>query len=152
MNEEYYCDDDYDQEYAEGYSAYKYDNEDYESGYEDAPEHAEEEYVDDRVDDDDCGVYHKESVQERHKETPQTSDIAPHHILLGSIVAALGQAALKKSAIEHRQQQARQSTQHVAPQSPYATEWDKKIEGHIMNGCAAIVATAIIIFFVWLFI
>ena len=151
MKEEYYCDD-YDQEYAEGYSAYKYDNEDYESGYEDAPEYAEEEYVDDRVDDDDCGVYYKESFQERHKETPQTSDIAPHHILLGSIVAALGNAALKKSATMHLQQQARQSTQHVAPQSPYATEWDKKIEGHIMNGCAAIVATAIIIFFVWLFI
>ena len=152
MNEEYYCDDDYDQEYAEGYSAYKYDNEDYESGYEDAPEYAEGEDEDDCVDDADCGVYHKESVQERHKETPQTSDIAPHHILLGSIVAALGHAALKKSATKHRQQQARQSTQHVAPQSTYATEWDKKIEGHIMNGCAAIVATAIIIFFVWLFI
>ena len=148
MNEEYYCDDDYDQEYAEGYSAYKYDNEDYESGYEDAPEYAEEEDVDDA----DCGVYHKESVQERHKETPQTSDIAPHHILLGSIVAALGDAALKKSATKHRQQQARQRPQHAAPQSPYATEWDKKIEGRIMNGCAAIVATAIIIFFVWLFI
>ena len=156
MNEEFYCDDDYDQEYAEGYSAYKYDNEDYESGYEDAPEYAEEEhvddYMDDRVDDADCDVYHEESVQERHKETPQTSDIAPHHILLGSIVAALGNAALKKSATKHRQQQARQRPQHVAPQSPYATEWDKKIEGHIMNGCAAIVATAIIIFFVWLFI
>ena len=152
MNEEYYCDDDYDQVYAEGYSAYKYDNEDYESGYEDDPEYAEEEDVDDCVDDDDCGVYHEESVQERHKETPQTSDIAPHHILLGSIVAALGNAALKKSATKHRQQQARQSTQQVAPQSPYATEWDKKIEGRIMNGCAAIVATAIIIFFVWLFI
>ena len=156
MNEEYYCDDDYDQEYAEGYSAYKYDNEDYESGYEDAPEYAEEEdvddCVDDREDDADCDVYHEEPVQKRHKETPQTSDIAPHHILLGSIVAALGQAALKKSAIEHRQQQARQRPQHAAPQSPYATEWDKKIEGHIMNGCAAIVATAIIIFFVWLFI
>ena len=156
MNEEYYCDDDYDQEYAEGYSAYKYDNEDYESGYEDGPEYAEEEhvddYMDDRVDDANCGVYHKESVQERHKETPQTSDIAPHHILLGSIVAALGNAALKKSATKHRQQQARQRPQHAAPQSPYATEWDKKIEGHIMNGCAAIVATAIIIFFVWLFI
>lgn len=152
MNEEYYCDDDYDQEYAEGYSAYKYDNEDYESGYEDEPEYAEEEDVDDREDNADCGVYHKESVQERHKETPQTSDIAPHHILLGSIVAALGHAALKKSGTRHRQQQARQSTQHVAPQSPYATEWDKKVEGHIMNGCAAIVATATIIFFVWLFI
>ena len=152
MNEEFYCDDDYDQEYAEGYSAYKYDNEDYESGYEDAPEYAEEGYVDDCVDDDDCDVYHKEPVQKLHKETPQTSDIAPHHILLGSIVAALGHAALKKSATKHLQQQARQSTQHVAPQSPYATEWDKKIDGHIMNGCAAIVATAIIIFFVWLFI
>ena len=35
MNEDYYSDDDYDQEYAEGYSAYKYDDEDYESGYED---------------------------------------------------------------------------------------------------------------------
>ena len=151
MKEDYYCDD-YDQEYAEGYSAYKYDNEDYESGYEDDPEYAEEEYVDDRVDDDDCDVYHEEPVQERHKETPQTSDIAPHHILLGSIVAALGGAALKKSATKHLQQQARQSTQHVAPQSTYSTEWDKKIEGRIMNGCAAIVATATIIFFVWLFI
>ena len=151
MKEDYYCDD-YDQEYAEGYSAYKYDNEDYESGYEDDPEYAEEEYVDDRVDDDDCDVYHEEPVQERHKETPQTSDIAPHHILLGSLVAALGDAALKKSATKHLQQQARQSTQHVAPQSTYSTEWDKKIEGRIMNGCAAIVATATIIFFVWLFI
>ena len=155
MNEEFYRDD-YDQEYAEGYSAYKYDNEDYESGYEDAPEYAEgedvDEYMDDRVDDDDCDVYHEESVHERHKETPQTSDIAAHLILLGSIVAALGNAALKKSATKHRQQQARQRPHHVAPQSPYATEWDKKIEGHIMNGCAAIVATDIIIFFVWLFI
>ena len=29
MSDNYYSDDDYDQEYAEGYSAYKYDNEDY---------------------------------------------------------------------------------------------------------------------------
>ena len=160
MNEEYYSDDDYDQEYAEGYAAYKYDNEDYvseyEDGYEDDPEYAAEEYVedyiDDCVDDADYDVSHEEPVQNLQKETSHASDIAPHHILLGSIVAALGQAALKKSAIEHRQQQARQRPQHAAPQSPYATEWDKKIEGHIMNGCAAIVATAIIIFFVWLFI
>ena len=156
MNEEYYCDDDYDQEYAEGYSVYKYDNEDYDSGYEDGPEYAEEEYVDDCVDDcvddADCDVYYEEPVQERHKETPQTSDIAPHHIMLGVAGAALGHAALKKSATKHRQQQAPQSTQHAAPQSTYATEWDKKIEGRIMNGCAAIVAAATIIFFVWLFI
>ena len=33
MNEDDYSDDDYDQEYAEGYSAYKYDDEDYDSGY-----------------------------------------------------------------------------------------------------------------------
>ena len=54
MNEEHYSDDDYDQEYAEGYSAYKYDNEDYDSeyedGYEDDPEYAEEEYVEDYID------------------------------------------------------------------------------------------------------
>ena len=121
MNEEYYSDDDYDQEYAEGYAAYKYDNEDYDFGDEDDPEYAEEEYIDeyidDCVDDADCGVHHKESVQERHKETPQTSDIAPHHILLGSIVAALGHAALKKSGTRHRQQQARQRPQHVAPKA-----------------------------------
>ena len=55
MKEDYYCDD-YDQEYAEGYSAYKYDNEDYESGYEDDPEYAGEEDVDDRVDDAACHV------------------------------------------------------------------------------------------------
>lgn len=51
MSEEYYSDDDYDQEYAEGYSAYKYDNEDYDLGYEDGYadgyEDVEEEYVDD---------------------------------------------------------------------------------------------------------
>lgn len=152
MNEEYYCDDDYDQEYAEGYSVYKYDNEDYDSGYEDGPEYAEEEYVDDCVDDADCDVYYEEPVQERHKETPQTSDIAPHHIMLGAAGAALGHAALKKSATKHRQQQAPKSTQHAAPQSTYATEWDKKMDGYIMNCCAVIVATATIIFFVWLFI
>ena len=148
MNEEYYCDDDYDQEYAEGYSAYKYDNEDYESGYEDAPEYAEEEDVDDA----DCGVYHKESVQERHKETPQTSDIAPHHIMLGAAGAALGHGALKKAATKRRQQKTPLKARNVASESTYATEWDKKMDGYIMNGCAVIVATATIIFFVWLFI
>ena len=40
---------------------------------------------------------------------------------------------------------------NVASESTYATEWDKKMEGYIMNGCAAIVAVATIIFFVWLF-
>lgn len=53
MSDNYYSDDDYDQEYAEGYSAYKYDNEDYDSeyedGYEDDPEYAEEEYVKDYI-------------------------------------------------------------------------------------------------------
>ena len=129
MNEEYYCDDDYDQEYAEGYSAYKYDNKDYESGYEDAPEYAEEEDVDDCVDDDDCDVYHEEPVQERYKETPQTSDIAPHHILLGSIVAALGHAALKKSGTRHRQQQARQRPQHVAPKALMPQNGTRRLKG-----------------------
>ena len=151
MNEEYYCDDDYDQEYAEGYSAYKYDNEDYDSGYEDGPEYAEEEYVDDCVDDADYDVSHEEFVQKLQKETSHASDIAPHHIMLGAAGAALGHAALKNAATKRRQHQALQRAQNVAPQSTYATEWDKKMEGYIMNGCAVIVAAATIIFFVWLF-
>ena len=155
MDEEYYCDDDYDQEYAEGYSTYKYDNEDYDSGYEDGPEYAEEEYVedyiDDCVDDADCDVSYEEPVQKLQKETPQASGIAPHHIILGAAGAALGHAALKKVATKRRQQQTRQRAQNVAPQSTYATEWDKKMEGYIMNGCAVIVAAATIIFFFWLF-
>ena len=160
MSDNYYSEDDYDQEYAEGYSAYKYDNEDYDSeyedGYEDDPEYAEEEYVDDYIDecldDADYDVSNQESIQDPHRETPHASEIAPHHIMLGAAGAALGHAALKKSATKHRQQQAPQSTKHAAPQSTYATEWDKKIEGRIMNGCAAIVAAATIIFFVWLLI
>ena len=159
MNEEYYCDDDYDQEYAEGYSAYKYDNEDYvseyEDGYEDDPEYAAEEYVedyiDDCVDDADYDVSHEEFVQNLQKETSHASDIAPHHIMLGTAGAALGHVALKNAATKRRQHQALQRAQNVAPQSTYATEWDKKMEGYIMNGCAAIVAVATIIFFVWLF-
>ena len=159
MNEEYYSDDDYDQEYVEGYAAYKYDNEDYvseyEDGYEDDPEYAAEEYVedyiDDCVDDADYDVPHEEPVQNLQKETSHASDIAPHHIMLGAAGAALGHAALKKVATKRRQQQTRQRAQNVAPQSTYATEWDKKMEGYIMNGCAAIVAVATIIFFVWLF-
>ena len=159
MNEEYYSDDDYDQEYAEGYAAYKYDNEDYDSefedGYEDDPEYAAEEYVeyyiDDCVDDADYDVSHEEFVQKLQKETSHASDIAPHHIMLGAAGAALGHAALKNAATKRRQHQALQRAQNVAPQSTYATEWDKKMEGYIMNGCAAIVAVATIIFFVWLF-
>ena len=159
MNEEYYSDDDYDQEYAEGYAAYKYDNEDYDSefedGYEDAPEYAAEEYVedyiDDCVDDADYDVSHEEPVQNLQKETSHASDIAPHHIMLGAAGAALGHAALKNAATKRRQHQALQRAQNVAPQSTYATEWDKKMEGYIMNGCAVIVAAATIIFFVWLF-
>ena len=159
MNEEYYCDDDYDQEYAEGYAAYKYDNEDYvseyEDGYEDDPEYAAEEYVedyiDDCVDDADYDVSHEEPVQNLQKETSHASDIAPHHIILGAAGAALGHAALKNAATKRRQHQALQRAQNVAPQSTYATEWDKKMEGYIMNGCAVIVAAATIIFFVWLF-
>lgn len=76
MSDNYYSDDDYDQEYAEGYSAYKYDNEDYDSeyedGYEDDPEYAEEEYVDDYIDecldDADYDVSNQESIQAPHKE------------------------------------------------------------------------------------
>ena len=159
MNEEYYSDDDYDQEYAEGYAAYKYDNEDYvseyEDGYEDDPEYAAEEYVedyiDDCVDDADYDVSHEEFVQNLQKETSHASDIAPHHIMLGTAGAALGHAALKNAATKRRQHQALQRAQNVAPQSTYATEWDKKMEGYIMNGCAAIVAVTTIIFFVWLF-
>ena len=159
MNEEYYSDDDYDQEYAEGYAAYKYDNEDYvseyEDGYEDDPEYAAEEYVedyiDDCVDDADYDVPHEEPVQNLQKETSHASDIAPHHIMLGAAGTALGHAALKNAATKRRQHQAQQRAQNVAPQSTYATEWDKKMEGYIMNGCAVIVAAATIIFFVWLF-
>ena len=159
MNEEYYSDDDYDQEYAEGYAAYKYDNEDYvseyEDGYEDDPEYAAEEYVedyiDDCVDDADYDVPHEEPVQNLQKETSHASDIGPHHIMLGDVGVALGHVALKNAATKRRQHQAQQRAQNVAPQSTYATEWDKKMEGYIMNGCAVIVAAATIIFFVWLF-
>ena len=94
---------------------------------------------------------HEEFVQKLQKETSHASDIAPHHIMLGTAGAALGHAALKNAATKRRQQQTRQRAQNVAPQSTYATEWDKKMEGYIMNGCAAIVAVATIIFFVWLF-
>ena len=150
MNEDYYSDDDYDQEYAEGYSAYKYDNEDYDFGDEDDPEYAEEEYIDeyidDCVDDADYDVSDQESIQDPHKETPQAPEIAPHHIMIG---AALGHAALKNAATKRRQQQALQRTQHEAPQSTYATAWDKKMDGCMMQGCAFIVAAATIIFFIW---
>ena len=160
MSDNYYSEDDYDQEYAEGYSAYKYDNEDYDSeyeyGYEDDPEYAEEEYVegyiDECLDDADYDVPHEEPVQNLQKETSHASDIAPHHIMLGTAGAALGHAALKKAATKRRQQKTPLKAQNVAPESTYATEWDKKMDGYIMNGCIVIVATATIIFFVWLFI
>ena len=108
MNEEYYSDDDYDQEYAEGYSAYKYDNEDYDFGDEDDPEYAEEENIDEYIDD-----------------------------------------CVDDAATKRRQQQALQGTQHEASQSTYATAWDKKMDGCMTQGCAFIVAAAIIIFFIW---
>ncbi len=73
-------------------------------------------------------------------------------ILLGAAGAALGHAALKKAANKRRQQKTPLKARNVAPESTYATEWDKKMDGYIMNGCAVIVATATIIFFVWLFI
>ena len=127
MDEEYYCDDDYDQEYAEGYSAYKYDNEDYDSGYEDGPEYAEEEYVedyiDDCVDDADYDVSHEESVQKLQKETPQASGIAPHHIMLGAAGAALGHAVAK--------------TEHTHPQRAVQSThfWaENRIEIGLKNG------------------
>ena len=160
MSDNYYSEDDYDQEYAEGYSAYKYDNEDYDSeyedGYEDDPEYAEEEYVEDYIDecldDADYDVSNQESIQDPHRETPHASEIAPHHIMLGATGATLGHAALKKAATKRRQQKTPLKARNVAPESTYATEWDKKMDGYIMNGCAVIVATATIIFFVWLFI
>ena len=160
MNEEYYSDDDYDQEYAEGYAAYKYDNEDYDSeyeyGYEDDPEYAEEEYVegyiDECLDDADYDGSNQEYIQDPHKETPHASEIAPHHIMLGAAGAALGHGAPKKAATKRRQQKTPLKARNVASESTYATEWDKKMDGYIMNGCAVIVATATIIFFVWLFI
>ena len=72
-------------------------------------------------------------------------------ILLGAAGAALGHGALKKAATKRRQQKTPLKARNVASESTYATEWDKKMEGYIMNGCAAIVAVTTIIFFVWLF-
>ena len=160
MSEDYYSDDDYDQEYVEGYSAYKYDDEDYESGYEDGYadgyEDVEEEYIDEYVDDyvgdGDYDAVYEEPAQGHHKKVEHSSGINPHHVMLGAAGAALGHAAIKKAASKRLQQQVPQKGQHVAPQSAPASEWDKKMEGYIMNGCAVIVATATIIFFVWLFI
>ena len=73
-------------------------------------------------------------------------------ILLGAAGAALGHGALKKAATKRRQQKTPLKAGNVASESTYATEWDKKMDGYIMNGCIVIVATATIIFFVWLFI
>ena len=157
MSDNYYSEDDYDQEYAEGYSAYKYDYEDYDSeyeyGYEDDPEYAEEEYVegyiDECLDDADYDVSNQESIQDPHRETPHASEIAPHHIMLGAAGATLGHAALKKAATKRRQQKTPLKAQNVAPESTYATEWDKKMDSCILNGCALVVVAAIVMFFVW---
>ena len=73
-------------------------------------------------------------------------------ILLGAAGAALGHGALKKAATKRRQQKTPLKARNVASESTYATEWDKKMDGYIINGCIVIVATATIIFFVWLFI
>ena len=157
MNEDYYIDDDYDQEYAEGYSAYKYDDEYYESGYEDGYadgyEDVEEEYIDEYVDDyvadGDYDAVYEEQHQGHHKKSADSSGIDPHHVMLGVAGAALGHAAIKKAASKHHQQQASQKGQHVAPQSAPATEWDKKMDSCILNGCALVVVAAIVMFFVW---
>ena len=120
------------------------------------PAYAEEEYVEDYIDecldDADYDVSNQESIQDPHRETPHASEIAPHHIMLGAAGAALGHGALKKAATKRRQQKTPLKARNVASESTYATEWDKKMDGYIMNGCAVIVATATIIFFVWLFI
>ena len=73
-------------------------------------------------------------------------------ILLGAAGAALGHGALKKAATKRRQQKTPLKARNVAQESTYAPEWDKKMDGYIINGCIVIVATATIIFFVWLFI
>ena len=73
-------------------------------------------------------------------------------ILLGAAGAALGHGALKKAATKRRQQKTPLKARNVASESTYATEWDKKMGGYIMYGCAVIVATATIIYLVWLFI
>lgn len=69
--------------------------------------------------------------------------------MLGDAGAALGHAAIKKAASKRRQQQVPQKGQHVAPQSAPASEWDKKMDSCILNGCALVVVAAIVMFFVW---
>ena len=157
MNEDDYSDDDYDQEYAEGYSAYKYDDEDYDSGYEDGYadgyEDVEEEYVDEYIDDyvgdGDYDAVYEEPAQGHHKKVEHSSGINPHHVMLGAAGAALGHAAIKKAASKRRQQQVPQKGQNVAPQSAPASEWDKKMDSCILNGCALVVVASIVMFFVW---
>ena len=149
MSEDYYSDDDYDQEYAEGYSAYKYDNEDYDSGYEDVEEEYVDEYVDDYVGDGDYDAVYGEQHQGYHKKSADSSGIDPHHVMLGAAGAALGHAAVRKAASKRRQQQEPQSGQNVAPQNVPASEWDKKMDSCILNGCMLVVVAAIIMFFVW---
>ena len=70
-------------------------------------------------------------------------------ILLGAAGAALGHGALKKAATKRRQQKTPLKAQNVAPESTYATEWDKKMDSCILNGCALVVVAAIVMFFVW---
>ena len=69
--------------------------------------------------------------------------------MLGAAGAALGHAAVRKAASKRRQQQEPQSGQNVAPQNVPASEWDKKMDSCILNGCMLVVVAAIIMFFVW---
>lgn len=127
MSEEYYSDDDYDQEYAEGYSAYKYDDDnyfsDYENPYTDGYEEAEEEYVDEFVEGDvDNGEYdgeYEDQNQTLHQEVSQTSSTAPHHVIYGAAGAALRRPTLNHTATNPRQQlkakERKGSTSYNAP-------------------------------------
>ena len=74
------------------------------------------------MDDADYDVSNQESIQDHHKETPQASEIALHHIMLGAAGAALGHAALKKAATKRRQQKTPLKAKNVASESTYATE------------------------------
>lgn len=106
MSEDYYSDEDYDQEYAEGYSAYRDNHEGYNAGYGDG-------YTDG------FGDGYTEGNDDR-----EVIYIDDYYIDDGN-------------------------PRHVAPQNIPATEWDKKMDNYIMNGCTMVIAVAFVILFVW---
>lgn len=156
MSEEYYYDDDYDQKYAEGYSAYEDDNEyydsEYEDGYADGYEDAEEEYADEYVeeyddDDDDYDARYEEQQESDHKKSSHSAGTDAHHIMLGAAGAAMGHAVLKKATAKPPKDQTTEKAPDSANDNIPATNGMNKGTGIFVNICLFILSFTFFLFF-----